>query len=113
MRWTRLRRISEANIGPNRFHHSRTVSWQMSMPRSNSRSSTFLRERGYRTFIMTTSRSNSGEESNSRYGLGALVLRPPRMRALRGKACSVVIVCINGDNLASNSDLSVCINTHR
>jgi hypothetical protein len=40
MCWTRLRRISPANIGPNRVHHSRTVSWQMSMPRSNSRSST-------------------------------------------------------------------------
>ena len=28
--------ISPANIGPNRFHQSRTVSWQMSMPRPNS-----------------------------------------------------------------------------
>ena len=29
-----------ANIGPNRFHQYPTVSWQMSMPRSNSKSST-------------------------------------------------------------------------
>jgi hypothetical protein len=28
-----------ANIGPNRFHQNRTLSWQMSIPRSNSRSS--------------------------------------------------------------------------
>ena len=26
--------ISAANIGPNQFHHSRTVSWRISMPRS-------------------------------------------------------------------------------
>ena len=29
--------ISLANIGPKRFHQNRTVSWQMSMPRSNSK----------------------------------------------------------------------------
>jgi hypothetical protein len=28
---TRFRRISPANIGPKRFHHSRTVSWQGSV----------------------------------------------------------------------------------
>jgi arsenate reductase-like glutaredoxin family protein len=27
------------NIGPKRFHQNRIVSWQMSMPRSNSKSS--------------------------------------------------------------------------
>ncbi len=32
--------IAAANIGPNRFHQYRTVSWQISMPRSNKRSST-------------------------------------------------------------------------
>jgi transposase-like protein len=32
--------------GPNLFHQSRTVSWQMSMPRSNSRSSTLRRDSG-------------------------------------------------------------------
>jgi hypothetical protein len=31
--WT-LPRISAANIGPNRFHQNRTVSWLMSIPRS-------------------------------------------------------------------------------
>ena len=46
MRLTRCRLISPANIGPNLFHQSRTVSWQMSIPRSHSRSSTFLRVSG-------------------------------------------------------------------
>ena len=41
---TRFFRISAANIGPNLFHHSRTVSWQMSMPRCARRSSTLRRE---------------------------------------------------------------------
>ena len=62
MRLTRLRRTSPANIGRNLFHHSRTVSWQMSIPRSNSRSSTLLRRSGKRTYISTTSRITSGEE---------------------------------------------------
>ena len=31
-------RISAANIGPNRFHQNRTVSWLMSIPRSAKRS---------------------------------------------------------------------------
>jgi hypothetical protein len=35
-----------ANIGPNRFHQNRTVSWQISIPRSNSRSSTWRIDRG-------------------------------------------------------------------
>ena len=47
--------MSAANIGPNRFHHNRTVSWQMSIPRSNSRSSTFRSDSGKRTYIITTS----------------------------------------------------------
>src|SRR5690606_33904723 len=34
IRLTRWRRMSEANIGPNLFHHSRTVSWHRSIPRS-------------------------------------------------------------------------------
>ena len=62
MRLTRWRRMSAANIGPNLFHQSRTVSWQMSMPRSNSRSSTFRRHSGNRTYIITTRRITSGEE---------------------------------------------------
>ena len=32
--------------GANRFHHNRTVSWQMSIPRSASRSSTFRSDSG-------------------------------------------------------------------
>jgi hypothetical protein len=39
MRATRFFRISAANIGPNRFHQNRTVSWLMSIPRSDRRSS--------------------------------------------------------------------------
>jgi hypothetical protein len=62
IRLTRCRRISAANSGPNLFHHSRTVSWQMSMPRSASRSSTLRNDRGNRTYIITTRRITSGEE---------------------------------------------------
>ncbi len=62
MRSTRFLRISAANIGPKRFHQSRTVSWQMSMPRSCSRSSTFLSDSGYLTYIITTNRMISGDE---------------------------------------------------
>ena len=61
IRSQRLRRISAANIGPKRFHQNRTVSWQMSMPRSASRSSTFLSDSGYFTYIITTRRITSGE----------------------------------------------------
>jgi hypothetical protein len=39
-------RISAANIGPNRFHQNRTVSWLISMPRSWRRSSTLRSESG-------------------------------------------------------------------
>jgi hypothetical protein len=62
MRETRWRRMSLANIGPKRFHHMRTVSWQISMPRSNSRSSTFRSDSGKRTYITTTRRITSGDE---------------------------------------------------
>ena len=62
IRLTRCRRMSPANIGPNRFHHSLTVSWQMSIPRSNNRSSTFRNDSGKRTYISTTSRITSGDE---------------------------------------------------
>jgi hypothetical protein len=54
--------MSAANSGPNLFHQCRTVAGLMSIPRSNSRSSTFPSERGKRTFIITTSRITSGEE---------------------------------------------------
>ena len=36
MALTRCRRMSLANNGPNRFHQNLTVSWQRSMPLSNS-----------------------------------------------------------------------------
>jgi hypothetical protein len=51
-----------SNVGANLVHHIRTVSWQMSMPRSNSRSSTFRSESGKRMYIMTASLMTSGEE---------------------------------------------------
>ena len=39
-------RISVANIGPNRFHQNRTVSWLISIPRSCRRSSTLRSDSG-------------------------------------------------------------------
>ena len=45
--------------GPNR---DRTVSWQMSILRSNNRSWTFRSDSWNRTYIMTTRRITSGEE---------------------------------------------------
>ena len=47
---------------PNLFHLMRTVSWQMSMPRSASRSSTFRNDSKKRTHIITTRRITSGKE---------------------------------------------------
>ena len=58
----------------NRFHQNRTVSWQISMPRSASRSSTLRGDRGYFTYMSTTSRMISGEELKRRQGLGGLRL---------------------------------------
>ena len=61
---TRLTRISAANIGPNRFHQNRTVSWLMSIPRSANKSSTLRSDSGYFTYIITTRRMISGELLN-------------------------------------------------
>jgi len=55
-------------------HHIRTVSWQMSMPRSNSRSSTLRELSGKRTYISTTRRITSGDELKRRNGLGGSAL---------------------------------------
>jgi hypothetical protein len=44
------------------------------VPRSNSRSSTFLSDSGKRTYIITTSRMTSGEELKYRNGLSGLPL---------------------------------------
>ena len=46
MRSTRWRRISAPNIGLNLIHQNRTISWQMSMPRSCSKSSALRKESG-------------------------------------------------------------------
>src|SRR5271157_3705347 len=66
---TRLLRISAANIGPNRLHQNRTVSWLMSIPRSASRSSTLRSDSGYLTYIITTRRMTSRELLKYRNGL--------------------------------------------
>ena len=58
---TRFLRISAANIGRNRFHQNRTVSWLMSIPRSARRSSTLRSDSGYLTYIITTRRMTSGD----------------------------------------------------
>ena len=66
---TRFFRISAANIGPNRFHQNRTVSWLTSIPRSARRSSTLRSDNGYLTYIITTKRMTSGELLKYRNGL--------------------------------------------
>ena len=73
----RLLQISAPNIGPNRFHQNRTVSWLMSIPRSASKSSTLCSDSGYRTYIITTRRMASGELLKYRNGLftGLLMAR--------------------------------------
>ncbi len=63
-------------MGPNLFHQSLTVSWQMSIPRSCKRFSTFRSESGNFTYIITTKRITSGDESNQRNGLAALIFGP-------------------------------------
>ena len=81
----RWRLISAANIGPNLFHQNLTVSWQMSMPRSQSKSSTFRRDKGKRTYIITTSRMTSGDELKRLNGLAGfrrLGINPPYPRYL-------------------------------
>jgi hypothetical protein len=76
MRQARFLRISAANIGPNLFHQKRTVSWQMSIPHSASRSSTFRSDSGYITYIITTRRITSGELLKQRNGLFGAGISP-------------------------------------
>ena len=75
IRDTLCRRVSAANIGPNRFHHNRTVSWQRSMPRSKSRSPTFRSDSGIRIYIITTRRMTSGEDWKYQNCEGGLSIR--------------------------------------
>src|ERR1019366_6416635 len=65
---TRFFRISAAKMGPNLFHQNRTVSWLMSIPRSDSRSSTLRSDSGYFTYIITARRIISGELLKYRKG---------------------------------------------
>jgi hypothetical protein len=60
--------ISAANLGPNRFHQARTVSWLISTPRSWSKSSTCRSESGNRTYIITAKRMISGDVLKYRHG---------------------------------------------
>ena len=50
----------------------RTVAWQMSIPRSASKSSTLRKLKGKRTYIITISRMMSGEELKKQSGLAGL-----------------------------------------
>lgn len=52
----------------------RTVSWQISMPRSNSTSSTLRSDRGNRTYVSATRRMTSGKELKRRKELGGFAL---------------------------------------
>src|ERR1039458_437885 len=56
-------------IGQNRFHQNRTVSWLMSIPRSERRSSTLRSDSGYFTYIISARRIISGELLKYRKGL--------------------------------------------
>jgi hypothetical protein len=58
VRPTALARKQRTNLA----HHSLTAARQMSLPRSNSRSSNFVSESGTRKYIITTSRITSGDE---------------------------------------------------
>src|ERR1700733_2226204 len=68
-----VRDASLANLGSEhrakRFHHNRTVSWLMSIPRSAHRASTWRSDSGYRTYIITTRRMTSRELLKYRNGL--------------------------------------------
>ena len=59
-----------------RFHQTRTVSWQMSTPRSDNRSSTFRSDSGYRTYGVTAIRIISGDELKQRNGLATSLIFP-------------------------------------
>ena len=56
-------------MGPNLFHQNRTVSWLMSIPRSDKRSSTLRSDSGYFTYNITARRIISGELLKYRKGL--------------------------------------------
>lgn len=64
---------SAGRSGPILFHQCRTASWQVSIPRSASRSYAFRKLSGNRTYIITTSRMISGEELKYRNGLAGLL----------------------------------------
>lgn len=54
---------SAVNIGPKRFHHKRTVSGQMLIPRSNNKSSTFRKLS--RPSSNSLAFTNNGHESDT------------------------------------------------
>jgi hypothetical protein len=65
----RWQRMSHAHMGPNLFRCIRTVLSQISIPGSNSRSSTFCQDSGKRTYISTTSQMISSDELECPDGL--------------------------------------------
>lgn len=72
-------------------HQNRTVSWQISIPRSNSRSSAFRKDKGKLTYIITTNRMTSDEELkrlNGLSGLQRLGIEPPHPHRLNSHTCS-------------------------
>jgi hypothetical protein len=81
IRDTRWPRISPANIGPNLFHQCRTVSWQISIPRSrwltkdNSHDNEF--EELMARYVETMAVSNAPTENIGRPGCWP---RPRRWR---------------------------------
>lgn len=71
-----------ANTGPDLFHANRTVAWQMSLPCSNNRFSSFRGGNAHRAYLIATSRITSGDElkRRNRPGGSALDLRLMRLR---------------------------------
>ena len=104
--WMRRLRISDANIGPNRFCHNRMVSWPTSMPRSCSRSSTFRSDIGNRTYSITAAddlRARLEVLEWGAFGHGQRLRKPPaRLKPLQSDITDQVI---NDRNRLSSSAL--------
>jgi hypothetical protein len=63
----------QVNIGPNRCHQNRTVSWLTSAPRSCNGSSTFRSDSGNRTYSITAKLMISGFVLNYLKGLAWVI----------------------------------------
>jgi hypothetical protein len=69
MRLTCIHTTSAANIGVNGCHPNCTVAWQMSLPRSCSRSSSSRCDKRNRTYIIAAKRMIAGLVVKERKGL--------------------------------------------